>query len=146
MRGSSFVPSVLSTLLVASAAYAGDPTLAETLFREGKSLMDAKNYAQACPKLDESYRQDPATGTLLAYAMCQEENGQLASAWTAFNSVVGRAAREGRPDRVDAAQRRATALEARLSRLTVEVPLEVAALPGFAVTRDRVPLPAAAWG
>ena len=133
-------------LLAARSAHAGDPTLAESLFREGKALMEAKNFAAACPKLDESFRQDPATGTLLALAMCQEEAGKFASAWTTYHSVVGRAEREGRKDRADAARRRATALEPRLSYLTVEVPSEVAALPGLVVRRDGVPLPAAAWG
>jgi hypothetical protein len=146
MRGGTFATFALGALSVTSVASAGDPTLAESLFREGKALMDSKNYAQACPKLGESYRQDPATGTLLAYAMCQEEAGKLASAWATFHSVIGRAEREGRRDRVDAAQRRADALEARLSRLTVEVPPEVAALPGLVVTRDGASLPAAAWG
>jgi hypothetical protein len=133
-------------LLFASAAHAGDATLAETLFREGKALMEAKNYAAACPKLGESYRQDPATGTLLALAMCQEREGKLASAWATYHAVVGRAEREGRRDRAEAAERRAKALEPRLSYLTVDVPQDVAAVRGLVVERDGVPLPQAAWG
>jgi hypothetical protein len=38
------------------------------------------------------------------------------------------------------------ALEPRLSTLTVEVPPEIAARPGLALTRDGAPLPPAAWG
>jgi len=146
MRGLPFAASAFGAALLSNSALAGDSTLAETLFREGKALMAAKDYAAACPKLDESYRQDPATGTLLALAMCQEEQGKLASAWATYHSVVGRAEREGSKDRAAAAQRRSAALEPRLSYLTVQVPADVAGLSALVVTRDGVTLPRAAWG
>jgi hypothetical protein len=125
---------------------AGDAALAESLFREGKQLMQARDYARACPKLSESYRQDPASGTLLALALCQEQAGQTASAWGSYTSAVSRARQEGRSDREQAARERAAALEPKLSRLTVEVAPSVAQLPGFSLTRDGAPLPSAAWG
>jgi serine/threonine-protein kinase len=140
------VPFALSIGLVSGGARAGDETLAEALFREGTALMQSGDYARACPKLAESYRQDPATGALLALALCQERSGQLASAWATYSSVVGLALQDARPDRVEAARRHAAALEPRLSKLIVEVPAEVGALPGFSVKRDGVPLPQAAWG
>jgi hypothetical protein len=136
----------LALFLFPQAAWAGDEVLAETLFREGKELMQAKDYARACPKLAESYRQDPATGTLLALGMCQEQSGLLASAWTTYNAVVARAQREGQKDRETAAKQRVAALEPRLSKLTLEVPAELARLPGFKVLRDGAPVPEAAWG
>jgi len=136
----------LALFLFPQAAWAGDQVLAEALFREGKDLMRSKDYARACPKLAESYRQDPATGTLLALGMCQEESGLLASAWTTYNAVVARAQREGQKDRETAAKRRAAALEPRLSKLTLEIPAELARLPGFKVLRDGAPVPEAAWG
>lgn len=135
----------LAAALAPGAAWAGDATLAEALFRDGKSLMAAHDYARACPKLAASYEQDPATGTLFALAICYEESGKLASAWTAYNEVIGRARQEGRADRVQAATERASALEPQLSKLTVRVPAEVAALPGFSVRRDAQALPQAAW-
>jgi hypothetical protein len=127
-------------------ARAGDPNLAEGLFREGKSLMQAGDYAAACPKLAESFQQEPATGTLLALAVCQEASGHLASAWTSYQGVVARASQEGRADRATAARERMAALEPRLSTLTVHVPPEIAARPGLVLTRDGAPLPPAAWG
>ena len=103
--------AVAQAMLLPALAAAGDTTLAEGLFREGKALMQAKDYAQACPKLAESLRQDAATGTQLALALCQEKQGLLASAWTNFSSVASNARREGRPDREKVARERAAALE-----------------------------------
>src|SRR6188768_3528832 len=100
-------------------ARAGDATLAESLFRDGKKLMTAGDYAKACPKLAESYAQDPATGTLLALAVCFEEQGKLASAWTTYSEVASRARAEGRVDREQAAREHVTALAPRLSMLTI---------------------------
>jgi hypothetical protein len=68
------VATALLLILVSSSqlAFAGDPVLAEALFHDGKAQMKKGNYAAACPKLAESYKQDPATGTLLALAVCQD--------------------------------------------------------------------------
>ncbi len=133
-------------VLRGSGAWAGDAALADALFREGKALMQERDYARACPKLAESFRADAATGTLLALAVCQEESGQLASAWASYNGVVSRAKQEGRSDRERAAHERASALASRLSTLRVDVPTELAALPGLVITRDGVALSSAVWG
>jgi hypothetical protein len=146
MRSTFRAGGVLSVLLSASSAWAGDPALAESLFREGKALMSARDFSNACPKFAESYRQDPATGTLLALALCQEGEGKVASAWASFNAVIGRAQQEGRKDRVDAARARIAKLEPRLPRLTIVVVREHPGEPGPEVKRDGVPVPEAAWG
>src|SRR6185312_17027855 len=98
--------------------------------------MEQGDYASACPRLSESYTQDPSTGTLLALAYCQEHLGQTASAWASYAEVVSRAKREGNADREQAAREHATALEPKLSRLTIAVGADVAATPGLVVTRD----------
>jgi serine/threonine-protein kinase len=127
-------------------AQAGDATVAEALFHEGKSLMDAGDLEHACPKLRESYAQDPATGTLLALAICFERRGKLASAWTTYSQVASRAHLENRLDREQAARERVAALAPKLSRLSVQVPAEVAALVGLSVKRDGQPMSEALWG
>jgi hypothetical protein len=120
--------------------------LAESLFRDGRELMEKGDYIAACPKLSESFAQDPATGTLLALAVCQEQIGQTASAWANYTKVISLAKREGRTDREQAAEEHSRALEPKLSRLTVEVDLSAASLTGFIVTRDGVAMGKGAWG
>jgi hypothetical protein len=136
----------LSALLGSSLAHAGDAATAEALFREGRAQMDAGNYAAACPKLEESYAQDPATGTLLALGMCQERAGQTASAWATYSEAAVRAKRDGRTDRERAAREHMAALEPKLSHLTINVDPSASALPGFAVRRDGHEIGAGAWG
>jgi len=133
-------------VLFPTVAYAGDATLAEALFREGRTLMDAGDFARACPKLQESYAQDPGTGALFALARCHEKSARLASAWTLYSQVASRARAEGRADRERAARERSAALEPRLSKLVIVVPRDVAALSGLIIKRDDQTLAAAAWG
>jgi len=118
---------------------------AEALFREGKRLLEARDYAQACPKLAESYRLDPATGALLALAICREGAGNLASAWSAYAEVAERSKAEGRADREKAAREKAAALEAKLSMLTIVV-ARAADVVGLRVQRDGEETARAAWG
>jgi hypothetical protein len=119
---------------------------AEILFREGKRLLEEKNYQQACAKLAESYRLDPATGALLALAVCHEAEGRTASAWAELGEVVARSKREGRSDRESAAREKAAALEAKLSTLTIVVPPEDEQIASLQITRDGDEVRAAAWG
>jgi hypothetical protein len=133
-------------LALSRNALAGDATLAESLFREGKALMEAGDYARGCPKLEESYRQDPSSGTVLALAFCQEQAGQTAAAWGSYNAAAVRARQDGRSDREQAARERAAALEPKLSKLEFQLSSEVMGLPGIVVKRDGKDVPRAAWG
>jgi hypothetical protein len=117
---------VLSLLLglgswAAPSQAQSDSGLAEILFRDAKKLLEAKEYDQACAKFAESQRLDPSTGTLLGLAICHEGQGKLATAWAEYNDVVPLARTQGRPERAEAAQHRAAALEPRLARLVVTV-------------------------
>jgi hypothetical protein len=82
----------------------------------------------------------------LTLALCHEGEGKLASAWTEFVDVKGRARQEGRDDREKIASERADALRPRLSTLTVEVPAEVAKTEGLEVRVDGLALGAASFG
>lgn len=131
------VVSVALALAAPARASEADSAAAEALFREGKRLMDAGRYPDACPKLAESYRLDPATGALLATALCYERAGRLASAWAAYTEAAARAKQEGSVDREEVARGKAEELEPKLSKLVIEL-APGAPVPGLSVRRDGV--------
>ena len=79
-------------LATSSAAWAAptpeDVALSEALFREGKTLLQEGKFDQACPKLAESHRLDPAGGTLVTLGLCYEGAGKTASAWVVFGDAL----------------------------------------------------------
>ena len=123
-----------------------DAATAEILFQQGKALMDDGDYAAACPKLAESFRLDPATGALLALAICHEKEGRLATAWAEYVDVAGRAKSQGREDRAAAARQSAEKLRPRLSRMVIEVGEDAEAVEGLEIRRDGEVVGKAAWG
>ncbi|HEU4535553.1 MAG TPA: hypothetical protein VFS00_15605, partial [Polyangiaceae bacterium] len=145
----AFAGLSLAALLLArgaSAQGAGDAAAAEELFREAKALLGRGDYEQACPKLAESHRLDPAGGTVLTLALCYRAQGKLASAWASFQEALARAKQDRRPDRERVAAREIAAIEPALSRLRVRVEPAAAALPGFRLLRDGLPLGPASYG
>jgi hypothetical protein len=109
----SFAPSARAQATTADAA------MAQSLFEEGRRLMAAQRFAQACPKLAESQRLDPALGTLLNLAVCHERVGRTATAWSEFHDAASIAKRENHPERGKYAREHIDAIEPRLSRLTI---------------------------
>ena len=103
------------------AATPANRALAVTLLQQGKELMAAGNLAEACPKLEESYRVDPDLGTLLNLALCHDQAGKVATAWTELTAAAAEARRTNQPDRASLAERRAAALEPRVARVFVRV-------------------------
>jgi hypothetical protein len=94
---------------------AQEDTVAESLFREGREAMKGEELDVACPKFAESYRLDPALGTLFNLALCEEKRGRLATAWTKFRQFVDMA--PTRDGRASMAWSHIKALEPRLPRL-----------------------------
>jgi hypothetical protein len=119
-----------------------DRVLAQSLFEQGKKLMQAGDYDAACPKLEASQRLDPAGGTLINLALCHEKQGKTATAWADFKAALGVARRDGRRDRIEAAEQHIAALEPLLPRLTVSVSERV---EGLVVSLDGTALSQAAW-
>ena len=137
------------TLLLAAAASAQpspeDRAAAESLFRDGRKLMDEGKVADGCRKLEESQRLDPAPGTLLNLAVCHEREGKIATAWAELQTALTQAKKDGRADREELARERIAAIEPLLPRLTLIVP-PGSRLPNLVVTRNGSPLQAGAWG
>jgi hypothetical protein len=118
-------------------------TAADALFTEGQRLMQSGNYAEACRKLAESQKIEPAVGTELNLAVCLRNNGQLASAWSTFLAAVSSASQARQTERVEYARTQAAALEPRLGRLAVTAP---SPRPGGLLVRvDGAELPEALW-
>ncbi len=120
-----------------------DSATARVLFEEGRRLIHKKDYADACPKFEESYRLDPGIGTLLNLADCWEHIGRTASAWARFLEIADMTKRLGQTDRERVARARAAALEPKLSRLHIEVG---STEPGLELLRDGAPFGQAQWG
>jgi hypothetical protein len=146
MRSRLFVLPLLACFAAIDPAYAGDAAMAETLFREGKALMDQGKYEEACAKLAESHRVDPASGTLAALALCNESQGKTATAWSEYVDAAALADKTGRTERAKAARDQAATLEPKLSRLSIVVTPATQELEGLTVKRDGVAIGKAAWG
>jgi hypothetical protein len=123
----------------------GNVALSQSLFQQAKGLMAAGNYAEACPKFEESFRLEAATGTLLNLAVCHEKAGQTATAWAEYTDAAARARREGRSDREKFAADHARALEPVLARLTLAVP-PATREPQLEVRVDGTLIGQASWG
>lgn len=135
-----------STLLLASPsarAQAENQAAARALFDDARALVKSGDAASACPKFEAANRLYPSVGIALNLADCYEKVGRTASAWTEFGEAASLAGRSNRPDDAAEAKRRQTALEAKLTKLVVRAPRDVA---GLVVKNDGEELPAAAWG
>jgi hypothetical protein len=121
-----------------------DRARAQQLFDDAKLLMEQGKYADACPKLAESQQLDPADGTLLRYAWCEEELGKLATAWVLFKDGLARAKKSNNPQRITFATEHLAAIEPKLSKVTIHVSAE-ATIDGLEVRWDGTLLGMSEW-
>lgn len=119
---------------------AQDAVKADATFQAGHDLMKDGKLAEACPKFEESQKADPAAGTLLALAYCQERVGLLASSLASYLAAADLAAKEGQTERQRAAADRAALLQKRVSTLTILVPPPLSKQAGLQIKRDGVEL------
>jgi hypothetical protein len=113
---------LLATLLVAQRARSQNPA-ADALFTEGLKLFDAGRTHEACERFEQSYRLDPALGTLQNLATCHEQDGRTARAHAEFNELAERANKAGlgQKAREILGRQRAAALEKKLSKIELHV-------------------------
>lgn len=132
------------SLPVATAqAQEDNQAAARALFHDGRALVDAGQFAAACPKFEAAEKLYVSAGTVLSLADCYEQIGHTASAWAEFGDAASIALRTGRQDAAAEAQRRQGALEPKLTRLIIRAPADI---PGLVVMRDGAELAPAAWG
>jgi len=127
-------------------AGAAQKAAAESLFDDALKAMKSGHFSEACPKLEESERIDPAIGTLLYLGECYEKTGRTASAWATFREAASAAHAQGESDRTRVAAARADRLQPSLSKLTLKVVPETAQIASLRVTRDSVPLAKTLFG
>ncbi|HEX9296458.1 MAG TPA: tetratricopeptide repeat protein [Polyangiaceae bacterium] len=143
MHRKTLVLTFCSFVFIATPALAQhrDAATAEALFRQGRQAMEAKNYDEACPKFAESQRLDPASGTLMNLATCEERVGKLASAWQHWKEAID--ALPPKDDRIAFARSRVEDLEKKLPRLQITLS---GGGEGAKVYRDELELGSASLG
>ena len=132
----------LAGVLASAPAEASNP-VAESLFQDAVALMKQGKFSEACPKLEASQRREAQSGTLLNLASCREHEGRTATAWAAYKEAAALARAENRRENAEKATELAATVEAKLSRLRVEV---AALSPGQEVKVDGNLLDAAVFG
>jgi hypothetical protein len=84
-QASKAAVALVIALLVSKAQ--ADPGTADTLFRAARAAKKSGDEQRACRLFAESYRLDPALGTQLNLALCEEQAGRLAHALQMLQEV-----------------------------------------------------------
>jgi hypothetical protein len=134
-------------LAVATLARAAAPDAppsvasAEALFTQGKEAMARGDLATACARFRESAKLDPAVGTRLNLAACEEKSGQPSAALRDFLAAQAQLAKDD--FRVAFTAERIAALSQRVAYITITA----SAIPptGTRVVRDGDEVTSAAW-
>jgi hypothetical protein len=117
--GATFIAAILamSAVAIAPAAQA-QPTAttakADALFNEGRALLDAGKFKEACAKFEASLAEADALGTRLNLALCMEKRGRIYTAVVKFDDTAARADRAGQADSARVARQHADALRPRI--------------------------------
>lgn len=130
MRVWPFVSAALLLTAAPSRAEPADPAAAEALFRAGREAAERGDNEAACTRFEESYRLDPAPGTLLNIATCEEALNRLAKAWEHYRHLLDEMERND--PRRPTVRRRLSDLEPRLPRLAITT---APGIPAAAVVR-----------
>ena len=123
-----------------AAAQSRDASAADALFQSARDAMARGDGATACLRFAESYRLDPAPGTLLNVAQCEEKQGKLATAYADLNQVL---------EHLPNGDFRIPYVRAQLATLKARVPtftLDLGAAHGARVLRNDVELHEASFG
>ncbi len=110
---------LLPSLLCASPVARAGSADAEAAFRDGRKAAQSGDWPTACAKFAESERLEPAPGTLLNLADCEDHTGRLVSAHEHFGVAASGFPRGDA--RRNLALTRETQIDRRIPRLTLRL-------------------------
>ncbi len=140
------VGALLGASAPAVAQTSDDAATAEVAWVEGQRLMEAGKYAEACAQFEASQHYDPAPGTLLSLAHCEDLRGRTATAWALFKETLELVDPKNDPEqRANEAREQIALLEPRLVHLTIIVGPDTK-LDGLQIRRDGVVVSQALYG
>ncbi len=135
----------LSALIVApNSAYAQTATpiavaKAQEFYEIAIAAMDAKDYEQACKKLEQVTQLVPSgRGGHEMLAECYEKIGRLGSAWEQYTLAQSLAQAAGDQKLADEMAAKAAAIEPKAAKLNIVVPNELRSLAGLTISRDGI--------
>ena len=133
--------TVAAFIAIASPCYgdAKDTAAADALFKQGREAMKRNDYATACPEFAESQRLDPAAGTLINLAQCEENSGKLVLALQRWQAAIDSLA--AGDDRLGGAKQKKAALKARVPKLTISLASGAPSATKVLVDGTEVPAP-----
>lgn len=116
------IPASFVVSMTPAIARADDPSIAraQSLFDEGKALLDAENFSAACPKLAESRDLAPGIGVTLYLADCEDNLGKRATALSYYRDAETMAHARG-DARESVAHEYVTKLENETARIHIHV-------------------------
>ncbi len=121
--------------------------MAQTLYEKGVALMDAKNYAEACPKLEQVTKIIPkGIGAHEALGDCFVGLGRLASGWGQYVQLEVLARAVGEYETATKAHHEAVRLRSKLAVVTIHVSEEMRNVAGLSVTWDGLVQGQGSWG
>jgi len=142
-RRAACIAALSATILSAPVAKGDDRATAQELFTQGRTLMSAGSFAEACAKFEGAAELSPTAGVRLNLAECYAKLGRTATAWARYEEAVTMALRSG--DAAAAAIARARQAELRPVLAFLDVSVSEAAA-GTEIVRDGEKVPRAAWG
>ncbi|HEX7452985.1 MAG TPA: hypothetical protein VF294_11900 [Polyangiaceae bacterium] len=119
MRKTAYALPVMLSILALPRPASAQEAAADALFDSARTAMARRDFDRACEQFRASDKLDPAAGTEMNLADCEEKRGRLASAWELFRMVEEKL--NPSDERVAVAHERAQALQARVPRLTLEL-------------------------
>ncbi len=123
--------------------------VASNLFQQAITKMEAEQFTEACPLLEDSYRLDAKAGTLFTLANCRDRQGKYATASARYGEYLRMVTAMKDPTEQSRHVPRAAIAEARIKELTPKVPTltiirDEEAPPSLTIWVDNAELPTSA--